>query len=124
MAEVKNPRQPTFVKQQNIAHQQQVNNGVPLAHAREEIVETSNKLIKEERHAQLDAGRAAKAIGTHPKVETWKFSTGPTTAAGKKRVSRNAAKHGAFSRENKELRREINALLKKYRGPAKLLSSS
>ncbi len=70
LAEVKNPRQATFVRQQNIAQQQQVNNGVAFARAHEENRDNSNKLIKEIEHAALDTGRTAKTSGAHPKVKT------------------------------------------------------
>lgn len=69
LAEVKNPRQSTFVKQQNIAQQQQVNNDVAFARAHEENRDKSNKLIKEVEHAALDRGRTAKTSGAHPKVK-------------------------------------------------------
>lgn len=59
LAEVKNPRQATFVRQQNIANQQQVNNGVQPAEARAHVVENENKSNQqlEDQHGQrMDTG--------------------------------------------------------------------
>jgi len=56
--EIKFPRSATFVKQANIANQQQVNNGVcPRA---EEIGITPNKQLTETKHETLELGGATK----------------------------------------------------------------
>lgn len=45
----------------------------------------------------------------------WEHSTGPKTAAGKVKVSQNARKHGARSKEGIEQQRKLKALLAKFR---------
>lgn len=61
LAEVKNPRHPTFVRQQNVAQQQVVSNaGITCPHGHIEY--QANKLITESRHAALDA-RGTGAAG-------------------------------------------------------------
>ena len=70
LGELKNPRQATFIKQQNNANQQQVNNGaaaVPLAHAHEAKATMTTEVLTDEREAQ----RAAT------------LDTGATTGAGR-----------------------------------------
>ena len=39
------------------------------------------------------------ALAARRKAKPWRFSTGPRTAEGKRRVARNALKHGRWSRE-------------------------
>ncbi|WP_321894545.1 hypothetical protein [Paraburkholderia heleia] len=78
LGELKNPRQTTFVKQQNNANQQQVNNGtaaaVPLAHADKSNETTTNELLTDEREAQdaatLDAGAKIGAGRENQTLET------------------------------------------------------
>jgi hypothetical protein len=71
LAEVKNPSRPTFVKQQNIAQNQQVNNGTPVdswsstpARAHEKNITPSNELIEASHGERLDFGATAAAGGT------------------------------------------------------------
>lgn len=45
----------------------------------------------------------------------WRWSTGPKTAAGKARASRNALKSGERTAERTAARRELNALLRAMR---------
>ncbi len=66
--EIKFPKSATFVKQANIANQQQVNNG-PLAHA-EKNIEPSNEQLTEGNHATLDLGGTGAAGATNPDLET------------------------------------------------------
>lgn len=74
IAEIKAPKSATFIKQANIAHQQQVNNGpgadtgTPAAAREKDITPTKELLIKE-RHAALDTGRASKAVGIDSELE-------------------------------------------------------
>jgi hypothetical protein len=82
LAEVKNPKPPTFVRQQNVAYQQQVNNGDPAngnlvtnthAHARtEENNFRQNKLLEDQGNgrAYLDTGATAAASGSDNALET------------------------------------------------------
>lgn len=72
LAEIKNPRTPTFVKQQNVAQQQQVNNGVPapIAHAHgKEKSTTSNELLEAHDGERLDTGAAGAAGGVNSNME-------------------------------------------------------
>jgi hypothetical protein len=71
LGELKNPKQIAFVKQANIANQQQVNNGTaPPARAHEEIRNQSNELL-EQRHGEwLDAGTASEAARSDTAMAT------------------------------------------------------
>jgi len=76
LAEVKNPKPPTFVRQQNVAYQQQVNNGdlrnkphdVPAR--TEKSVNQSNELLEAQHGERLDSGTAGTAGGTDPAMAT------------------------------------------------------
>jgi hypothetical protein len=67
IGELKYPKSATFIRQANIAGQQQVNNGGPgfetgtRADTREEKVIPTNELLSEGQHASLDTGRKAAA---------------------------------------------------------------
>lgn len=70
IAEIKYPKSATFIKQANIAQQQQVNNGrgkAPFAH--EKNITPTNELLTESTHAALDTGRAGAAIGLDSQLE-------------------------------------------------------
>lgn len=74
IAEIKMPKSAMFIKQANIAQQQQVNNGRPgeaeaEPRAREKDVTPSKKLLTEEMHAPLDTGRAGEAVHANSKLE-------------------------------------------------------
>lgn len=74
LAEVKYPRQVAFVKQTNVAHTQQVNNGVPspssshtetiVGEPNELLVETPHGSKKMDRRTKEKAGRADPAVVT------------------------------------------------------------
>ena len=90
LAEVKNPRVTTFVRQQNNAQQQQVNNGVldltqPVR--TEKNVNQSNELLTKGTHAQLDARGPITAGRGHSQVETVGAVNGTPNSRGKKRVA-------------------------------------
>ena len=73
LAEVKQPRTVAFVRQANIAQQQQVNNGAPVSHARtEESPKPANELLEDTTHEQqqrmVPGAQAAPARGD-PAVE-------------------------------------------------------
>jgi len=78
IAEIKYPKSATFIKQANIAGQQQVNNGqadsrssTPApAHAHEKNITPTNKLLTESPHAALDARGTSTTIGINPQLET------------------------------------------------------
>lgn len=82
LAEIKNPKAIAFVKQANIANNQQVNNGAPspvdqsafsdqYAHAHAGKKENRpNKLLKELTHETVDSRGAAAAGATNPPLET------------------------------------------------------
>ena len=62
LVDVKNPRVQTFVGQQNVAYQQQVNNGqVPNERTGNDAV-TSNELLSEANHAAMDGDRTGTPI--------------------------------------------------------------
>jgi len=67
IGEIKYPKSPTFIRQQNIAAQQQVNN-YP---AGEKIVESgSNELMEIPNGERMDTGTASKAIAHDPQLAT------------------------------------------------------
>jgi len=66
--EVKFPKSATFVKQANIAQQQQVNNGSPPR--AEKKADSSNELLKEANHGALDTSAADAAERGDPTMET------------------------------------------------------
>lgn len=76
LAEVKNPKPPTFVRQQNVAYQQQVNNGDLTkqphdAPARtEKPVYQSNELLEAQHGERLDSGTARTAGSLDPAMAT------------------------------------------------------
>ncbi len=77
LAEIKAPKSPTFVRQQNIGYQQQVNNqgaginGDVRAPARTgESANQSNELLEAKPHKRLDSGTAQTASGTDTQMET------------------------------------------------------
>lgn len=76
LAEVKNPKPPTFVRQQNVAYQQQVNNGDLRnkphdAPARtEKPANQSNELLEAQHGERLDSGTAGTAGGIDPAMAT------------------------------------------------------
>lgn len=76
LSDVKYPKQATFIKQANIAGQQQVNNGVgpnDTPRSREEEPIQSNELLEDTRHDTeiigMDAGASRSASGTDPHLE-------------------------------------------------------
>jgi hypothetical protein len=64
--EVKFPKTATFVKQANIAQQQQVNNGSLVRAEKKE--DPTNELLKEAHH-ELVAGSTKPAVKSHPAME-------------------------------------------------------
>jgi hypothetical protein len=69
LAEVKNPRHPTYVRQQNVAQQQVVTNHPNSFRASSQIENSANGLLKDVSDATLDFSRKAAPSGDHPQVE-------------------------------------------------------
>lgn len=67
LAELKHPRRTTFIKQQNNAINQQVNNGLKSNLEKSEKV--ANELLSEAEHASLDFRRTTETIGINQGVE-------------------------------------------------------
>ena len=66
--EIKFPKAPTFIRQQNIAGQQQVNNGVAAPH--EKDITPTNELLEGSMHGQrMDAGAPRATITDDPRLE-------------------------------------------------------
>ena len=77
IAEIKYPKSATFIKQANIAQQQQVNNGkASPALAGEKNITPTNELLTESAHAALDTGRTSAAIGLDSQLEAVGASNG------------------------------------------------
>ena len=73
LAEVRNPRHAIFVRQQNIANQQQVNNGGATstrapAHGKPSN-QSNNELLEAQHGERMDTGAAGKAGGTNSHME-------------------------------------------------------
>jgi hypothetical protein len=78
LGELKHPRTATFIKQANIAGQQQVNNADTRtnthtgaqAGAREKDITPTNEQLTEDAHAPMDTRAASASICAHPDLET------------------------------------------------------
>lgn len=70
IAEIKYPKSATFIKQANIAGQQQVNNATGGQPAQEKNITPSNELLTESSHATLDSRGTGAAIIAHSELET------------------------------------------------------
>ncbi len=77
LAEVKFPKSATFIRQANIAHQQQVNNSPAPPHdprAREAEPLSSNELLEDKSHGAqslgMDVGKTRPASGADPQLAT------------------------------------------------------
>ncbi|MCA3269987.1 MAG: hypothetical protein INF44_06540 [Thalassospira sp.] len=69
LAEIKNPRQPaTFVKQQNLAHNQQVNNTIHAGAGN--LEKTTNELLEASLDTRMDSGTQSQTSGSNPTLET------------------------------------------------------
>jgi hypothetical protein len=114
LAAIKSPAAVAFVRQANIAAGPQQVNNVPTPSEESRARETENpqsKLLEEQNGQWLDGGATSSASAAHTALETWERSTGPKTAKGKARVSRNAYKGAARS-----VLRELGRLLRqRYR---------
>lgn len=74
LGELKYPKTATFIKQQNVANQQQVNNGsapsTPAGvRAQEKNITPTNKLLQEQKNEALDTGRKGSAGRSNSKLE-------------------------------------------------------
>ena len=78
LAEIKFPKSPTFVRQQNVGVNQQVNNGlaelnIPRAHAREDSGNATNKLLEQDANGwqpiRMDIGTPRAASGDDCELE-------------------------------------------------------
>lgn len=77
IAEIKYPKTATFIRQANIAAQQQVNNNTASdtqtntrGRARTKNITPTNELLTEARYAAMDTRGTRAPIGTYPSMET------------------------------------------------------
>lgn len=71
LAAIKNPSPVTFVKQANVAHTQQVNNGaVPEASRARESENQPNKLLEQQPNEWMDSGTAQAPVGADSALAT------------------------------------------------------
>ena len=70
LADIKRPRQPSFIAQQNLAVNQQVNNAVPRAVVESEIENRQIKLLEATDGERLDTGEKGAAGGADKTLET------------------------------------------------------
>lgn len=68
LSEIKHPKRSTFIKQQNNAINQQVNN-ITQPDNFQKISIHENELLKDSQNEALDTGRTPAAIATNPKLE-------------------------------------------------------
>jgi hypothetical protein len=107
LAEIKAPKSATFIKQANIAGQQQVNNGTANA-AHEKNITPSNELLSESTHATLDTRGASTPVGIESDVGAVAVQHGAANLRWEGSSSKNAVVHGAYSEEA----RRVAALLR------------
>ena len=69
LLEYKNPKRTTFIKQQNNATNQQINEG-ELKEISEKEINPANKLLEENHEARLDTGKTKEAVTVNSEVET------------------------------------------------------
>ena len=91
LAELKNPKPSTFVRQQNVAYQQQVNNGAATnpnnetnthAPARtEKTLNQSNELLEAQHGERLDSGTTGTTSGINSDMATVEAINRPTDRA-------------------------------------------
>ena len=72
LGELKSPKQIAFIKQANVSHQQQVNNGTapPVARAHEESSNQSNELLGHHHGERMDTGATGQASRGNQALET------------------------------------------------------
>ena len=70
LAVIKNPPNVAFVKQANIAHNQQVNNAPAIPSRAREIENPQNELLEAQPHERLDTGTAGATVGADSALET------------------------------------------------------
>jgi hypothetical protein len=63
LVDIKHPRRATFIKQQNNATNQQINNNLESENFEKK---SANELLTEVKHETVDIGRAAEAVPAHP----------------------------------------------------------
>jgi hypothetical protein len=90
LSEIKNPRSATFIKQQNVANQQQINNGVATepganvpACAHEKNITPTNELLENQHGKRMDTGTAAAPGAVNPRLATVAAVDRAKDAAGK-----------------------------------------
>lgn len=87
LAEMKNPRPVAFVKQANIATNQQVNNGTPSPSRTEKNKNQPNELLLEQQHHEtVDTGGTPAASGTDTQLEAVGAQHGSKNAGRKKAI--------------------------------------
>lgn len=117
LGEIKSPRQVAFIKQQNNAQQQQINNGTaPPSRAREERRDQTNGLLGHQNGEWMDAGTTGETgRGNQALEKPWERSTGPRTDAGKEIAATNSSKHGMRSAECRDQQKQLNSFLRDCR---------
>ncbi len=72
LIELKNPKRATFIKQQNNAMNQQVNNGQPVSQSEnsKNSEKPANKLLEVEPSERLDIGTQRETVPANPQLET------------------------------------------------------
>lgn len=114
LAEIKNPRQPaTFVKQQNLAHNQQVNNTLHAGAGNLEKRQTN--YWREALTHGWTPKRKTKQAAAIQRWKPWAKSTGAKTQEGKAASSQNARKHGLRSQQSQNEMKALRDLMRRFK---------
>jgi hypothetical protein len=122
LAELKHPRRVTFVKQQNNAINQQVNNRIESESGNfKKNKKFANELISEVTHKKVDIGGAISASAIDSSSEAVEVFNGAKTLEGKEKSRKNSYKHGARSFEVRKLSSELTELKRELSQTIQLL---
>lgn len=121
LAEIKNPQPTAFLRQANIAYgPQQVNNGVRAGageagtpRARKTMKSDKSNYCRRRKSGWTPVRRAQQGLAIQ-RWRPWQHSTGPKTAEGKARSSRNSDR-GAYWRIERETIKRLRAALRAQR---------
>ena len=70
LGELKNPKRTTFIKQQNNANNQQINQLDPNQENSKKIIDPTNELMEQKPNERLDFRTTKKAVGNDQEMET------------------------------------------------------
>lgn len=116
LVEVKYPRHTSFVKQQNVAAVQQVNNGPApseASRAREDLPEMANELLEGDHHERMESSAAGtpspvnSAVAAVGKINRTTYPRGEETSKAKLPEARVAIRERTCTEETSERARKL-----------------